>query len=201
MLRGPASQWDKFIFSDEKWFDANDCGVVHQWVQGREARRRVILRERIQAPAKVLVWAAITVGWRCFVMVVVDPATGGLNGELYREQCLARLRVKDLRGRVLMQDGARIHWTPANRKYIERTLGVPLLEGWPPHSADLNPVEHMWSIVQRSVSQRGPWGVEDLQRHVAEEFMKVSDETVERLVRSFRFRCEECVAAGGAQVV
>lgn len=201
MLRGRVAQWDKFIFSDEKWFDANDSGVIHQWVQGRDARRQVIMRERVQAPAKVLVWGAITVGWRCLVVVVVDPQTGGLNGELYKQQCLAHLRTKDLVDRKLMQDGARIHWTPANRKYIERTLGVPVLQGWPAHSADLNPIEHMWSIVQRSVSQRGPWGDEDLKKLVVEEFMSVSDEAVERLVRSFKSRCQECVEACGAQVV
>ena len=59
----------------------------------------------------------------------------------------------------------------------------------------------MWSIVQRAVSARGPWGVEELGEYVVDEFNKVSDNVVERLVTSFERRVESVVKVRGAQLV
>lgn len=200
----PHSWFTNCVFTDEKWFDANDSGVTYHWVQtnGNEAPRRdVFSRERSQAPAKVFVWGAIAVGWRCIVVVRLDWSQGGLKADEYKVQCLSRLKQRPARGRVLMQDGARIHWTKNNTEYIRRVLKMRPLEHWPPHSADLNPIEHMWSIVQRAVSARGPWGVEELEEYVVDEFNKVSDDVVERLVTSFERRVESVVKVRGAQLV
>jgi hypothetical protein len=78
---------------------------------------------------------------------------------------------------------------------------MQVLDQWPPHSADLNPIEHMWGIVQRAVSARGPWGAEELEEYVVDEFNKVSDSAVERLVSSFERRVEAVVKVRGAQLV
>ena len=102
--------------------------------------------------------------------------------------------------RRLQQDGAKVHWTKENREYIKRVLKLPLLDEWPAHSPDLSPIENMWSIVQRAVSQRGPWAVEELQKYVQEEWAKVPESVVDSLVLSFKSRCERCVAAEGSHV-
>ena len=55
--------------------------------------------------------------------------------------------------------------------------------------------------MQRAVSARGPWGVEELGEYVVDEFNKVSDNVVERLVTSFERRVESVVKVRGAQLV
>lgn len=55
----------------------------------------------------------------------------------------------------------------------------------------------MWSIVAAKVSQRGPYGKEELAKYVREEFFNIPDSVVCSLVMSFRKRCEEAVAASG----
>jgi hypothetical protein len=68
------------LFSDEKWFDANDHGVRFQYLRQGE-QGKAIPREQSQAPAKVLVWGAIGHGWRMLVHTSVhnkkkkEPAT------------------------------------------------------------------------------------------------------------------------------
>lgn len=62
----------------------------------------------------------------------MDWTKGGLKSDTYREQCLAKLKDHRSRGRVLMQDGAKIHWTLANREYIEKTLRMGVVDQWPP---------------------------------------------------------------------
>jgi hypothetical protein len=195
VLRFPQKVFNDIVFTDEKWFDSNDRGDLYQWSCKRSA---VIPRERIQAPAKVFVWGAIGVGWR--YLKVVDVQDEGLNAQRFREECLATLpRCKSM-NKVLMQDGARVHWTEENIEYIHKTMKMKTLEDWPPHSPDLNPIEHMWSIVQRAVSQRGPWGKEELVKYVLEEWERVPVAVVNRLVLSFRTRCVECRTNGGRQV-
>jgi hypothetical protein len=200
----PKAFFESIVFTDEKWFDANDSGQTFHWVDtnGKDnPRLRVMTREQSQAPAKVFVWGAIAVGWRCLVIVRVDWAKGGLKNDEYRTQCLSQLKKHPIRGRVLMQDGARIHWTSENKEYIKKNLKMPVVDEWPPHSADMNPIEHMWGIVQRAVSARGPWGVEELEEYVQDEFFKVSVEVVDRLVRSFERRVSAVAGVRGEHLV
>jgi len=98
-----------------------------------------------------------------------------------------------------MQDGARIHWTQASREAIA-AKGMRVLDGWPPHSADLNPIENLWATLQRRVSERGPFGVKDLARYVRDEFAAVARSTTEKLAASFLERCRQCVVSRGAAV-
>lgn len=193
-----SKQWfNSLVFSDEKWFDANDHGDTHEWLpKGR--RQQCTVREHIQSPPKVLVWACIGVNFR--KLVVVNFEGPGLTSPEYCNQCLGQLSRGDMKGRVLMQDGAKIHWTDEVKEFAKSVLRVPLLAGWPSHSADLNPIEHLWSMVSRRVAQRGPFGKEELTAYVTEEFERVSTDVVNNLVVSFRRRCEECVKVGGAQV-
>jgi hypothetical protein len=82
---------------------------------------------------------------------------------------------------VLMQDGARIHWTSENKEFIKKTLKMPVVDEWPPHSADMNPIE--------------------LEEYVQDEFFKVSGEVVDRLVRSFERRVSAVAGLRGGHLV
>lgn len=198
VLRQSSDYFSRILFSDEKWFDSNDHGCAYEWRRRGDKRR---YRERVQCPAKVLVWGVIGVGWRFLKVLDIQLANGGVTSDVYRESCLRELKgVKEIRGRRLQQDGALVHWTPPNRHYIKNQLKLPTLDGWPAHSPDLNPIEHMWSIVQRSVSARGPWAVDELRKYVSEEWNKVPVSVVDSLVLSFKKRCGECVAVRGGHV-
>jgi hypothetical protein len=198
LLRNPRRFHESLIFSDEKWFDSNDHGDEYHWRRRGEETR---CRERVQAPAKVLVWGAIGVGWRHLVVLDISEDDRGVTSESYRKKCLTSLRgVPELRGRRLQQDGAKVHWTAENRAYIHRVLKMPVLDKWPAHSPDLNPIENLWSIVQRKVSRRGPWAAEELREYVMSEWSAVPQCVVDKLVLSFRSRCEQCVERDGLHV-
>jgi hypothetical protein len=195
LLREPANFFKNLIFSDEKWFDSNDHGDQYHWRRRGEETR---CRERVQAPAKVLVWGAIGVGWRHLVVLEINDDDRGVTSESYRKKCLASLRkVPELRGRRLQQDGAKVHWTAENREYIRRVLKLPVLQKWPAHSPDLNPIENLWSVVQRQVSRRGPWAVEELREYVSSEWAAVPQSVVDSLVLSFKSRLQRCLERGG----
>ena len=88
---------------------------------------------------------------------------------------------KNLKGNLTPHE-TRDFWTHGmfqHSPFLSLSQKMFSLEHWPPHSADLNPIE----------------------QYVVDEFNKVSDNVVERLVTSFERRVESVVKVRGAQLV
>lgn len=179
-------------FSDEKDFDSNGaCGW--QWVSKGE---QPLGAPRERSGPKITVWAAIgTDGFR--VCQIIKRKT--IDREVYRTEILTpvlpQLRRQSRKGDLFMQDNARPHcgaleWLKGQRVKV---LDAP----WPALSCDLNPIEQLWSILDRRVKQRGPYGEDELATFVREELEAVPDETINRLQASFRGRLEKVVKARG----
>ena len=195
LLRCPSAFFDNLIFSDEKWFDTNDAGVQWQYCEKGNQRSELLGRCQYQGGPKVFVWGAISVKWRILVVVKL-PETGGMNHRIYIDQCLSQLLKKDLTGMVLVQDGARAHWTPEVRAHLT-AHNVDVLQGWVAGSCDMNTIEPVWGRVQRAVSERGPYGVEELTSFITQEFERIPVSSIANHVLSFKKICKQVVEAGG----
>jgi len=205
-LRLSRTSLQSWIFTDEKWFDSDDHGDRYEWIDTNDRNAKRSFRIKVQAPVKVMVWGAIGIGFRHLRVLTMPVDEEGrprrLSGDSFKRQCLMTLRPHKqfLRGRYLMQDGARVHWTPPNTKYVKDVLEMMPVAGWPACSPDLNPIEHLWSIMAKAVDRRGPWGREELERYVREEWDRLAQSDIDKLVLSFRDRLERCVAEDGGHV-
>ena len=188
VLRQPVSFCDSLIFTDETWFDCNDCGHRFQWCERAGWKSAIAGREHTQSGPAVFAWGAISARWRLLVFVEYDGK--GMNQFDYVSQCIRALKRKNLNGLMLQQDGATCHWAPHVMAELKK-MKLPALERWPAHSPDLNPIEHLWSRLKRAVSQRGPFGIDELKKYVLDEFNKVPAEDITKLVLSFKTRCIE----------
>jgi len=65
------------------------------------------------------------------------------------------------------QDNATIHTSRATRAWFAAHPQFVLLP-WPPHSPDLNPIEHVWAFMAREWDSRNEGTKEELQAHVRE---------------------------------
>lgn len=194
LLRNPSKFWPRLVFSDEKWFDCNDAGVRYQYCEVGKQKEQILGREQSQSGPKVFVWGAISMTWR--ILVFVEYAGKGMNQFEYVEQCISKLKKKQVRNLIFMQDGARVHWTPFVRKAIEKT-GIEILNGWVPNSCDMNPIESLWNRVQTAVSERAPFGAEELRAFVKDEFFAIPQQSIAKHVLSFKNVCVNVVKSEG----
>lgn len=109
-------------------------------------------------------------------------------------------------GQLFQQDNARIHTTKEVQDWINEQ-GILTMQ-WPPYSPDLNPIEHMWSLLKHQIEREEP----ELYREGASAAAKAhflqtavkSWDTIEQvqihnLIGSMPARCRAVIEAGGWQ--
>ena len=98
---------------------------------------------------------------------------------------------------VLMDDNARPHRTRVVTEYLE-SEGIDRMN-LPACSPDINPIEHVWDILQRRISARlvQPQTREDLTRALIEEWARIPRPAIRKLICSIKSRCRAVIDAGG----
>ncbi|KAL0172674.1 hypothetical protein M9458_032985, partial [Cirrhinus mrigala] len=93
-------------------------------------------------------------------------------------------------GFLLMQDNARPHVAGVCQQFLQDE-GIDAMD-WPARSPDLNPIEHIWDIMSRSIHQChvAPQTVQELADALVQE-------TIRHLIRSMPRRCREVIQARG----
>jgi phage terminase large subunit GpA-like protein len=125
------------------------------------------------------------------------PKAFTVDGETYKRRCLVPVAARmQAMGSILVQDGAKVHWTPGNRRYLE-SKKIGWLNGYPASTPQLNPIENVWSLMQAKVSDRGPSDRESLLQFLQEEWQAYPQSTLDRMVLSFEDRLERCVQTRG----
>ena len=76
--------------------------------------------------------------------------------------------------------------------------GVQVLP-WPVFSPDLNPIEHLWDQFRKRVYSRchPPINRQQLAMALQEEWDKITQDQIQRLIRSMRRRCQATLDANG----
>ncbi|KAI3352469.1 hypothetical protein L3Q82_005421 [Scortum barcoo] len=132
-----------------------------------------------------MVWGGISLGGRTALHVL---ARGSLTAIRYRDEILRPL-VRPYAGAVgpgflLMQDNARPHVAGVCQQFLQDE-GIDAMD-WPARSPDLNPIEHIWDIMSRSIHQRhvAPQTVQELADALVQVWEEIPQETICHLIRS-----------------
>ncbi|KAL1265725.1 hypothetical protein QQF64_003752 [Cirrhinus molitorella] len=98
---------------------------------------------------------------------------------------------------ILQQDNATSHTARSVREFLHDS-NVNVLP-WPAKSPDLNPIEHVWDLLDRRVRARAipPRNVQELAGALVEEWGNISQQELTNLVQSMRRRCTAVLQAAG----
>lgn len=197
-------QWSSVLFTDES----------RMCIYGSDRRERVYrrpgeryaqccIRETVAyGGGSCMMWAGISYEEKTeLVFIPGGGRGGGLTAERYIREILQEhvMPQREIYGEsfVLMQDNARPHVARTVRRYLSEAAIV--LMDWPARSPDLNPIEHMWEEVKRRVRTRNvaPLTIEGLKSALEEEWQGIPQETVKKLIRSMKNRCEAVIRVRG----
>ena len=194
------------IFSDEHNITANDHSSRQMWV---ESRKHLIPRE-VSNPfntRRIMIWGAIGYNYKSPLVVYnineIDPNTDKRvtqTQDAYHRRCLIGSGVIQYcanNNMIYMQDGSRTHTATKCKMYIA-SKGVKLIDNWPAHTPRLNPIEKLWSHLDRVVADMTPaMTVEALIANVKTAWDALSHSTVNQFVMTFENGLRECRAANG----
>lgn len=193
-------EWGQVLFTDE-------CRIMLNQIDGRQRVWRRKGERYIQSNfensvayggGSIMVWGGICLGART-ELVVVDG--GNLTANRYIRDILEEHVVPfaPFIGNefILMQDNARAHSARVVQEYLNH-VGVTVLE-WPARSPDMNPIEHVWDLLKRSVKSRmpPPNNLGELRNAILEEWQRLPQEIIDRIIRSMPRRMETLVRARG----
>ena len=92
---------------------------------------------------------------------------------------------------MFMHDNDPKHRSALVRDWL-RNNGIEVLQ-WPSSSPDLNPIEHLWDVLEDQVKKRQPRNKKELSLHLVEEWNKIELSVLQKLVDSVPSSLNECV--------
>ena len=209
-----AEEWGMVVWSDE-------CSVE----RGRGKRDEYAFRtatqkwlpEMVQTynckkNMKVMVWGAFWDDGRSNLYIMdrdFESAKHGYSAESYLEVLdgeVASIFENLDPGYEFMQDNASIHTAYKVRDWFAEKV-IRILKNWPPHSPDLNPIEHIWWHLKTRVYEMFPDVAADKSesehaRQRLESCLQAAWDTLDKeifdsLYQSMPRRIAACIAADG----
>ncbi len=183
----------QFLFSDEKYVDCDDHGCRTEWLEPGEDPNP---KNKEQYAMKLHVWGIIGIGVKRLVFLPVDQR---VTADIYVRRCLSPNRgLLSQPGVVFQQDNAAAHTSGRTMKYLS-LQGVDVSE-WPARSPDLSPIENVWALLARKVSDMHPMSVDDLKEMTALAWESIPQTTVDKFVNSFQPKLAQCLGNRGRLV-
>lgn len=158
-------------------------------------------------PISQMVWAAIWYNGRSKLVVMPRDETsnrGGFTANSYIKTLEEGLLEHYKPGIIFQQDNARIHIASATQEWFE-LHGIHVVD-WPPHSPDLNPIEHIWNLLKKKLDQlhpflylegksQGDWS--QFEGAIQEAWSAIPQRTIDSLINSMPRRIEAIYQARG----
>ena len=170
------NDWANVLFSDESRFPLHFTDGrlrVYRRKKERLIPENIVERNRYGG-GSLMVWAGISDNERTELKII---ANGTITGLRYRHEILQPL-VRPHAERIgqhfiLQQDNARPHIANISLTFL-RENNIHVME-WPACSPDLNPIEHVWDMLQMAVSKRAhvPTNLRDLEQALREEWQRI----------------------------
>ena len=190
------SFWRRVLWSDESPYMLRQNVKKRVWRGHNDRYNNKYTKGTVKHDKKINVW-----GGFCAHGV----------GTLHRiEGIMVKETYNDLLGNVMLpsadmlfgrenwhfqQDNDPKHTAKINKQWFI-DWEIPIID-WPSQSPDLNPIENLWSILDRKCANRTCKNELELFEDLKTEWYKLTPDTLTKLVDSMPSRIEACIKAGG----
>ncbi len=193
-------QWGRVVWSDE----------ASVYLCSRDRRLKLWLRSNCKMPeqfitpavqgggGRLLIWGAIWTDGRSGLFVTRQTMTS----ELYNQVLTANVPRMQLqmgdpqRDWLFMEDNAPAHKSRKTQQHKE-AMGLRCID-WPARSPDLNPIEHVWSLmknIKRKLTRADNMVI--LEQNIQKAWTEISQETINALINSMTRRVAEVIKQRG----
>lgn len=193
-------EWNLIIWSDESRFEIFQSDSHHYvWRKPQEKYNIDCLIPTVKHGGDgVMVWGCF-VNNRLGPLIEVDGRITGLKyREILEENLIPFLdSLGDQLTYLFQDDNAPAHTAKDTIKWKDEH-SISCIE-WPAQSPDLNPIEHLWDVLERKVRERKPHprNKKELFVVLKEEWMKINPEVVKNLVDSMPRRVKAVIDHDG----
>jgi transposase len=193
--------WARIIFSDETKINRmGSDGHRYCWkAPGEELSKRTVHPVVKHGGGSTMVWGSMTmkgVGRMCVIEGIMDAEkyVKILDKHLL---ATARSHLMHRSGFIFQQDNDPKHTSAKAKNWIQDHQ-IELLK-WPPQSADLNPIEHLWEHLKRRLNsyEPHPTSVYELEKRIKVEWNNIDPEVCRNLILSMPDRIEAVIRAKG----
>lgn len=192
-------QWRRVIFSDESRFRLFQAdGRTRVWREPRQEMLQQHVQCTEQQSASVHVWAGITLFSKTDLVFLDANVTGDSYADLLQTRLLpfATAAYGGVNNCILQDDNAPPH-RAAVVTQLKEELHIRTLR-WPSRSPDMNPIEHVWDFLKRTIQRENPpQNVAQLRQAIADAWQGLPQDYLRRLILGMPRRVSALLAARG----
>ena len=192
--------WKKVLFSDEKVFFLG-AAKTHAYQQPGKRKKYPVIRH----PPKLNVWAAAGTHMRSKLYFF----NTNMDAELYQKVIKSRLRADRItfspdcpvtlpQRYHFLQDNAKPHKAKESMAKLAELVNNRIIEH-PAQSPDLNPLEDLWSYLDRKVKAANIKSIQGLKQTLTHEWENLPWSYIRDSVKSMPRRLVECVELAGGR--
>lgn len=190
--------WDSILWSDESKYNIfGSDGRARVWRKSGEALQMRNLNPTVKhGGGSVMIWG-------CFSSAGTgnhEFVDGIMNQHMYQgilDRNVKQSATKLCLGRryIFQQDRDPKHTAKTTWEFFKKNK-IKVLE-WPPQSPDLNPIEHLWDHIERTIRKSEISSKQSLKTAISDAFQTVTPEVTRKLVESMGRRCQAVISARG----
>ncbi len=189
-------QWRRVLWSDESPFVITWKGRKFVWRTPKERYHVECLAPTVKHPAKIMVWgcfAANGTGYLYRINGIMDSAV--YKGIMQDVMIPSAEYLFDDGDYIFQQDNDPKHTSNLLKDWFPEA-GIKVLP-WPSQSPELNPIEHLWNLLDLETKLRKAKTKDQLIETLQKAWNDFDCSKLEKLVLSMRRRCKAVIAAKG----